>query len=90
MTLPESIKTAITDFAASPFAIEWLKFDDDTRCRNSSNDAARGVRREDLKAALARKVTLNRSSAIADLRLYRRRRARCRTDGVQGLVSRSL
>lgn len=29
MTYIEGIKTAITDFAASPFAIEWLKFDDD-------------------------------------------------------------
>lgn len=30
MTYIEGIKTAITDFAASPFAIEWLKFDADT------------------------------------------------------------
>ena len=30
MTYLEGIKTAITDFAASPYAIEWLKFDDDT------------------------------------------------------------
>ena len=30
MTYIEGIKTAITDFAASPFAIEWLKFDADS------------------------------------------------------------
>ena len=30
MTYLEDIKTAITDFAASPFAIEWLKFDADS------------------------------------------------------------
>ena len=29
MTYIEGIKTAITDFAASPFAVEWLKFDAD-------------------------------------------------------------
>ena len=30
MTYLADIKTAITDFAASPFAIEWLRFDDDS------------------------------------------------------------
>ena len=30
MTYLDGIKTAITDFAASPYAIEWLKFDADS------------------------------------------------------------
>ena len=66
--LPRVDKRAITDFAASPFAIEWLKFDDDTpmpKLLQTMPHVAFVV--EDLKAALAGEKVIVEPFPVGDI-----------------------